>query len=315
MDDPFFYQVLREKVTNATTRKNYEHRVNGLLKKLANDGIVTDAPESKVLLHVLTHPRKYMPILEQVYNSQVATIKNMLTLVLSLFKYADLKCKYAGPYKKWKLFHEMYAGKEQAHYNTNEPTQRQRDKYVSFNEMKARLESWKDPHVSLKSSLQYVLITMYVWIRPKRADFGRIKVYNKDPRRRDINYLVLKEGDSRFVLNRYNKTQGAKGEAIIEPVPPDLASVITASLARHPRRYLFVGKDEKPFKTPNAYSKFVSNTYKHHFGKATGVSMLRHIYISEKIDLNKLSVQEKDAIAQSMGHSRRQQEQYKLLHI
>ena len=53
-------------------------------------------------------------------------------------------------------------------------------------------------------------------------------------------------------------------------------------------------------------------TFKTHLGKATGVSLLRHMFINEKVDLNKLSIEEKEAIATAMGHTRSQQEQYKL---
>lgn len=312
MNDQFFYDALKKGLDNANSRKNYEHRLNSLIRKLKEHGVAEDAPKDKLVAHVLTHPRKYMPVLVKAYNEQGATIKNVFTMVLALFKYANLKCRYEGPYVKWKRFHESYAAKEQEHYNSNDPTKKQRNNYISFEEMKEKLEGWKHPHETVASSLQYTLICMYYHIRPKRADFGRIKVYEKDPRRRDINYLVLHEKDAKFVLNNYNKT-GAKGEPIVEPVPGELADVITASLARHPRRYLFVGRDGRPFKTSNAYSKFVIHTYKTHFGRGVGVSMLRHIYISERLDMNKLTVKDKDDIAKAMGHSRRQQEQYKLM--
>ncbi len=314
MDNDFFYDVLVKNVSNPNTRKNYEHRLNALINRMASEA-PPDTPRAKLVLHIMTHPRRYMPSLQRSYNDAVSTIKNMVTLILSLFKYAGLKCRFEGTYKKWKQFHEGFSAREQQRYNTNEPTDKQVAKYTSFDDMHIRLKEWphRDPHKDLQSSLQYCLISMYTAIRPKRADFGAIKVYtSKDPLRSDINYLVL-DDSPRFVFNKYNKTHKPGDTAMIEPVSKDLAYTFNLSLSKHPRRYLYVGRDGKPFKTANSYSKFVINTFKKHFGKSTGVSMLRHIYISEKMDMNKLTVQEKDEIAKSMGHSRRQQEQYKFI--
>jgi hypothetical protein len=313
MNNAFFYDAINNNVDNERTRGNYKNRLNALIVRLAPD---SPAQEHKLVLHVLTHPRFYMPILEKSYNNKVATVKNMLTFILALYKYANLKCSLEATYKKWKQFHERYSAKEQEQYNSNEPTKSQVEKYTSFEEMNKKLREWpsEDPHQDFKSSLHYCLISMYATIKPKRADFGRVRIFERDPRRTDINYLVLNDVP-RFVFNKINKTHRAGSDAIIEPINKDLADTFSMSLSRHPRKYLFVGRDRKSFKTSNAFSKFVINTFKKYFGRSTGVSMLRHIYISEKMDMNKLSVQEKDDIAKSMGHSRRQQEQYKFVNI
>jgi hypothetical protein len=154
---------------------------------------------------------------------------------------------------------------------------------------------------------------MYLNIRPKRSDFGNIKIYEKDIGKKDHNYLVITYQETKeayFVFNELNKV--SIKEPIVEPVSKGLKEVFLASLEAHPRDYVFVGQDKKPFKTPNAFGKFVTRTFEHYFGKKVGTSMIRHIFINEKIDLNKLTIEEKNEVAHAMGHDRQQQEKYKL---
>lgn len=315
MDTNFFKDALAKNIPNENTRNNYKYRLDGLERRLGTYyNTHQEQPPKHVVLHVLTHPRKYYSVLQELY-PETLTMKNMLAFVLALFKHADLKCQFESPYSKWKTYHEEYADKEYERYSKNLPSEKQRASYVSFEDMQRAVSelATKRPHQqSTKLSLQFSLLNMYLYIKPKRADFGCIKVYyNTDPQRSDINYIVLGK-DSYFVLNHYNKTQ-RDGDVIVEAIPKELAKVFVDSLKAHPRKYLFVGVDGHPFKTCNAYTKFVITTFKKHLGTNTGVSMLRHIYINERIDFNKLSIEEKDMIASAMGHTRKLQEQYKLI--
>jgi hypothetical protein len=315
MDDTFFINAIESKVEKETTRKNYIYRLNGLKKRLIkhmNDS-GNEVPD-KLILHVLTHPRKYYPTIKQVYEDEVLTIKNTVTLLLALVKYTELKCKIESPYKKWLEIHQDLCEQETNRYNKNIPSEKQRANYVTLDELREAVVklSATQPHSTRKTSLQFCLLNMYLHIRPKRADFGDIRVYlSTDPNRKDRNYAVIDGDRSFFVLNKYNKTQ-RDNTPIVEHFGSDLAKVFRDSLKAHPRRHLFVGTNNESFKTSNAYSKFVTTTFKTHLGRATGVSLLRHMFINEKVDLNKLSIEEKDAIATAMGHTRTQQEQYKL---
>ena len=314
MDDAFFYEKLKTKIINQNTSLNYSQRLNALLNNVKDflDETKQNIPH-KLMLHILTHPSKYKPIIENKYKNVELTIKNVLTLILSIFKHADLKCKYEKSYKKWKEFHAEYLHKENERYNKNLPTDVQRENYISFEEIEKVFKNIKDPHSTMKSSLQYCLIAMYMKIRPKRSDFGNIRIFKTDPGKADINYLVLsaKKKDCFFVFNHLNKV--SVKESIIEPVNLSLKTIFLESLDKYPRKHIFVGQDEKPFKTPNAFGKFVTRTFETYFGKRVGTSMIRHIFINEKINLNELSGQEKDEFAQAMGHDRNQQEKYKLL--
>ena len=245
----------------------------------------------------------------------------MLTFILALFKYADLKCTYESQYKKWLDFHGKLSDKIEEQYKSNEPSPAQREKYLTFGDMQDVLQkmSMEDPHKNRDQSVDYCLIAMYAEIAPLRSDFGKIRIYTKDKGHLHKNYVVLGDGEDAeayIIINHYNKTQMGK-DGKMKPskridISKTLRDVFRESMRRWPRKYLFVSRRGNVFDTSASYSKFVISVYKKHFGKPVGTSMLRHIYITEKVNLNSLSVLERENIAEAMGHSRNMQDLYKL---
>ena len=61
----------------------------------------------------------------------------------------------------------------------------------------------------------------------------------------------------------------------------------------------------------NTYSVFVKKTFEDFFGRATGVSLLRHIYITEKLEFDDMTLEEQDAEAKLMLHTSGLQRKYK----
>ena len=318
MDDEIL-SLLKSHVHNDNTRKNYIYRLNGLKKKMAP---LSNVKDEVLLFHILTHPRKYYPMIKTSYDDKTLTVKNIITVILATFKYTDLRTKLQSPYKKWLEYHEEYCEKEDTKYSKNRPSSKQEENYITLDELKEVVHNMKHSKIhtrTKKLSMHYCLLSMYLYIRPKRADFGDIKIhFETDPGSKDHNYLVLKQPNaacdrpSYFVFNHVNKTHRSSTDPIIEHVPAELSVIFINSVARFPRDYLFEGTDNQAFKTSNSFTKFVIAAFKKHTGKGTGVSLLRHMYINEMVDLNKLSIEEKEAIASAMGHSRKLQEQYKL---
>ena len=61
----------------------------------------------------------------------------------------------------------------------------------------------------------------------------------------------------------------------------------------------------------DTYGSFVQRTFEQLFGRGTGVSLLRHIYISEKLDFDNMTLEEQDEEARLMLHTSGLQKQYK----
>jgi hypothetical protein len=95
-----------------------------------------------------------------------------------------------------------------------------------------------------------------------------------------------------------------------EDFPAELTKDLRTSLGRWPRMYLFTKMNGEPMSN-NTYSVFVKHVFEELFGRKTGVSLLRHIYISEKLDFDDMTLQEQEDEAKYMLHTSGLQKAYK----
>jgi len=297
-------QVLDRAFPNVKTRENYKSRLRGLTKSLneADPFVILKAPDT------------YYPKLQQLYPS-FSTRKNMLTLILVLFR-EDLALKSGNPEAsaRWKQFHDDLVRIQEAKVRRSEPEDKQVKQYTSYEEITQKYQELKKktPHNTLKSTQQFLLISILVHLRPKRADLGAVKVYNtNDPKKTDENYIVLRketEGTSYLVMNLYKTSKYY--QTVEEDLPNELVKDLKTSLGRHPRTYIFTKENGTPMSN-NTYSVFVKHTFEELFGRSTGVSLLRHIYITEKLDFDDMTIQEQEDEAKLMLHTSGLQRRYK----
>jgi hypothetical protein len=166
--------------------------------------------------------------------------------------------------------------------------------------------------------VRLVLLSLISKQHPKRNDHGQCRIYyDKDPGLTDNNYLVWyrtsRPERAYFVYVKF-KTQKTHGR-VEEDADPAFLDDLRASLRRHPRDYVFVNRDGKPFATNRDYGKYVQRTFAALFdGRATGTSVLRHAYLSTKVDLGKMTVAEREQLARQMLHSPALQAQYEWTH-
>jgi hypothetical protein len=135
---------------------------------------------------------------------------------------------------------------------------------------------------------------------------GSVAIYDKYPTDNKGNYIVLDDGY--IVINNY-KTAKHHGK-YEELLPIVLINDIRNSIKAYPRDYLFIKEDGLPM-CNNTYSAFVKSTFMDLFGRATSLSLLRHIYITEKLDFNKLTIEELEEEAKGMLHTPELQRKYK----
>lgn len=297
-----YKKILESVYPNKKTLENYESRIRGLLKKM----------EPVTLQSILENPDVHYSKIQQSYPS-LTTRKNVLTVLLVLFREdKDLNEQHKEAHIKWKKLHDDLVKLQDARIKRSEPEQKQVDKYTSFEEIEAKYKDLKKRtyHDTERHSLQFLLISVLVHIRPKRADLGSIKIYrDKDPRKTDENYIVLrKKGTSYLVMNMYKTSKYY--QTVEEDLPEGLVRDIETSLQRWPREHLFRKDDGEPMSN-NTYSVFVKTTFQDFFGRATGVSLLRHIYITEKLSFDDMTLEEQGEEAKLMLHTSGLQRQYK----
>jgi hypothetical protein len=299
-----FEDIFNRVYPNLKTRENYKVRLNAMMRKVG----------AKTMLEILVSPEVWYPKIQEAYES-LTTRKNILTPLLVLFREdVELAAEHAKARDIWKKRHEDLVRFQEARVRRSEPEDKQIAKYTSFEEIEAEYDSMrkKAPHETRKKSQQFLLLSIILHLRPKRADLGALKIYEEvDPHRTDENYLVLRKagaGASFIAMNMYKTSKHY--QTVEEDLPEGLVRDIRQSLARWPRTYLFEKEEGGPMSN-KTYSGYVMRTFEELFGRGTGVSLLRHIYISEKLNFDDMTIEEQDEEARLMLHTSGLQRRYK----
>lgn len=310
INDQKIFDIIKHNLKK-NTAESYIKRLNKLVELL----------KKNIFNIIMSADLSYMNI-SKIYDSP-STKKNFLTAILSVFKFIQmndgitLNKTQKQALERWHTFHKSLSILEEERYKLSEPTQKEQNKYVSFDDIKAKYFEIKRKHPSvihknLTSSMQFVFLSIVVHTPPKRCDYANMKIYwNEDPDKTNENYLVLYHNhqnsntnlpkESYFVFNTYKTAKHY--ERIDQTINDQLKTDIIESLKKHDRQYLFVNRFGKPYENNSAFSKFVIRTFENLFNRPCGTTMLRHIYISEVIDHNKWSEKEKEEVSRMMLHS------------
>lgn len=237
----------------------------------------------------------------------------LISIVAVLNCYKTIK-KYESLYKKYyKLMREK--ADEIKQKPTEEMNDRQKENWISLDDLKVKLNKLKDDIDGFKNNksinensynklLKYVIGNLYILNAPRRnVDYQYMKILINDDDKddKDFNFLDLRNGD--FIFNKY-KTQKTYGQQIIK-INPELLNIIKLYLKFRPAakdNYFLVDFSGKPLLLINSITRILGS-----INKGLGSSLLRHIVISEKFgDVEK----EQEKTAKEMGHSKRTQQEY-----
>lgn len=148
---------------------------------------------------------------------------------------------------------------------------------------------------------------------PLRNDYIMDIITNKeysqlsDKEKTEKNYLVVKSRNNKsFSLGDY-KTSGKYGTKEIE-VGKKLNAMLNIWLKFNTTGHLLLNSKKEPM-TPNGLTKYLNKTFEPSGKSNISSSLIRHIFITEKI--GGPTLKEKQEIADKMGHSVGQQELYK----
>lgn len=258
---------------------------------------------------ILMHPSEsYAALSERVKAGN--TRANYLTAVCTLMKvHPKFVEAHEVEHTVWKKYLKENRTKEYERYSTNKLSEKQKENMVDWDEvveMVKRMKADPETHRTMKKHQQYLLLSTLLNTTPKRADLGNLRIVKRKPAEHDtMNYMLLNKTPV-FVIN-IHKTRSTHGP-IIEPLTPEYAAIVRDSLERYPREYLIMSSEGKPYVLNNSYTAFVRSTFADLFeGRKLGVSLWRHVFVSEKMDFN--AMQQKDIVdtAMKMGTSVSQQ--------
>jgi hypothetical protein len=247
------------------------------------------------------------------------TKKTLLGIIVGTIAVKNIRSKKALDHYRRQLDGNAKALREVE--NTNVKSEKQERNWINSDDIhKMKEERWKALNEKIGNKakitpgvydelLNALLVSLYTDTTPRRnQDYMKmviVKKWNEKTMPNDVNYLDL-AGD-RFIFNVY-KTARKYGQHIV-PVSEPLHAVLIKYLKYHPDKggkwlntpHFLVGVDGKPLTAINAITRRLNK----YFGKNVGSSMLRHIYLSGKYNIEEMK---QDAI--DMGHSVEQQKAY-----
>ena len=270
---PWIRAILDADLSTAT--KDQYTRNLSVLQKLS---------DRRPLEDIVKYPRAAYARIEAAYTND-QTKKAFVSSIKGLFKHVPgLKETYPEALEEWNTRFKMLDKLIFDQIASAEPSDRERVNWVPWKDivMKERELAY-----SRYGSSEHLMLAMYTLIEPLRADFGVLKVVEKQPPSTDqgvANFIVMQpNGTGQLVLNAY-KTSKKYGRFERE-IPDALLNVIRASLSTQPRAYLFVDEQGKPYVIKNSYIRYANRIFAKIFGKNLTIRLLRHAFISN-LDFN-----------------------------
>lgn len=254
----------------------------------------------------------------RIANYAESTQKTLLSTIVSTLSLVKTKPTYKKIYTYW-YNAMMEKVKDDRDRDTSKKTDKQEENWLSWDVVKSHEERLKNESNELlgkkefsvlewETLLSYMVLSLYTLFAPRRnQDYQYMKVVPEAKYATDenTNYLILK--DKKFVFRKY-KTAKTHGEQAFD-IPADLWAVVEAYIKVHPLMRgkkkgpipFLVTRDGTPLTAVNAMTRILNRI----FGKRVGATMLRHIYLSSKYDVDEMN---KDA--EKMGHDASMQREY-----
>lgn len=207
---------------------------------------------------------------------------------------------------------------------SHEKTQSQVDNWCSLAELKSIRTNYKkrirNEKYIKKETLtpnekellsNYMIVSLYTLLPPVRVDYAPMQII-KDILDDDgeTNYLYIKSRNNKeFILNEY-KTSKKYGKKIIE-IPSELNSVINLYLKFHKLNNSFLFNSKGNYMTAVDLTKQIPKAFGEYSNKHIHLNLLRHIYISENVELPDIEkIKKEKDLADTMCHSVATQKTY-----
>lgn len=292
-------QKLLDSDLSSETKSSYEQCLRQLVSWFNGEDI----------LQIIAKPERLYRKLLQMYSNR-GSIRKYLVACLSLFRHdSQLKIQMPKAYEELSKLLKSVADEVNIAYKYNKPSEKQTEQFVDYSVALAKYEKLE------RGTPEAILLGLYVLMPPKRNDYWDAKVYmHTSPIADTGNYFIIDQREnaeackqSWLIMNDY-KTAGSYGQ-LREMIPDRLAYEIKLSIKRHPRQYLFVNRSNHPYNSPNTFCKFATERLSTIFGKHVTLTMFRHSYCT-KIRNSDLTLDVKQKLARSMGHSTTMQDSY-----
>ena len=244
---------------------------------------------------------KAYDIIEQIKNLKTTMQMNVLSAVLVIVKAMDMPNEIYNKYRE-ALF--KITKTYNAELSENKKTLTQEQNWVTIAELKKVTKQLLKGGVTQNA----LIAALYTYQPPVRLDYYDMKIVGpKNKLEGKQNFLVVYNRSRKVFVFRDFKTANKYNEVKV-PVSKQLNTVINKFLKAHPdREYLLEKKRTAQPLTRNALGKIIPQVFES-TGKTVSLNILRHVYISESIDIDQIKAQQK--LAKQMLHDPETQQQY-----
>ena len=285
---------IRGKCASAQTAKSYAAAVNAAARATcagsADRALIRDREQT------------YGALVDAASTLAPSTQKTRITGIVAAFKLCgalsaadsdgDARAFWDGLHKE-----HLQAAAQRA--KSNVVTSTQVENMVTLGQILRAARSLS--HDKLVQSQDKVLLTVAALVPAKRADWASLRV-TRSPE--DVqpheNGIAVRSKRVVLVLNRY-KTARAYGRHE-EEIEGEAADVIRASLKAHPRAFLFTSPARPDGMSNDAFATYFSRTFEAHLRKRVTINLLRHIWVTQKVDPRRMTAGEIEELARKMLH-------------
>jgi len=273
----------------------------------------------KSIFAVATNPAEHLAWVRG-WSEAPATQKSYIAAILAVFRHNEgLKDQQPQAYQDWYAAFQEINGAIDERYKNNEPSARQKEGYVPYDEIVAKRDALPD------GSDDRLLLSLYTYLPPLRCDFNRLRIYDAEPAATakdaaaapaELNYIVLPRraaggaNVALLVLGEF-KTRAHHAEPLRKELPEPLTEQLRLSVHARDRDWVFTDRSGGPY-SATSYTKWTGRALARLFGRPLTVSLIRHSFINT-LDMNTLTVAEKEKIAHDMAHTVAMQDRYRLI--
>jgi len=283
-------EVLKEK--SDMTQKSYISRISALKKLIEYE---------KDDLEFLKNDKKIIKFID---NSDLKSSSKKLTYIALAVISELMKLENKKKYYDKMLEYKDINNKER---NDNIISDEVTKNWATMDEIRSMFE--KMPENTPEETQEKLIIGLYVLMPPLRNDFVKVRVFSRDVRKYEGNYILNKKNKIDFYLSEY-KTANKYGTVIYTFTPkinPELYRLFKKHFENNNSNYLFVKfNDDQKIINDKMMSKLIPTIFEKYLNKHITIQLLRLIYETELQQDDKylkMSNNEREKLHRELLHS------------
>ena len=259
---------------------------------------------------------------EKIKDMKLSTKRNMITSIMVVLsamegdKYLKLREEYRKELAKYNSEYESYL-------ETHSKTMKEETNWTTVKELNSVLKEYMrqirklklnkkelQPNPNLQLLQKALVAGLYLIFNkndgPRRLEYANMKIIkNRSEIKPNINYLLFVSSRTKYFVFQNYKTSGTYG-TLEKKVPTKLNTLINNWL-RYNKSDDFLLNNKGGAMSANSLGKYIPIVFQPS-GKKITLNLIRHIFISENVELDK--IHNNKALAENMGHDISTQEGY-----